>query len=93
MPEMDWEGKSALWNGSVVNYVPGTLFLTPKKEHKRKAYELIYLWEGKVIWQDEMGELEVSIPPQKTLSIAAELSKSNAFQSIRLCVPELLELT
>lgn len=93
MIDLDCEVKSALWNGVLINYLPGTLFLSPKRDYNRAAYDLIYELDGSVMSQNETGKLEVAVPAKKTLQIAAELSKSNMFRYVRLCVPELLETT
>lgn len=91
MIDLDCEVKSALWNGVLINYIPGTLFLSPKRDYNRAAYDLIYDLDGKVVSQNEAGELEVAVPSKKTLQIAAELSKTNMFRYVRLWEPELSE--
>lgn len=92
MIDLDCEVKSALWNGVLINYMPGTLFLSPKRDYHRAAYDLIYELNGNVISRSETVD-EVEVPPKKTLQIAAELSRSNMFRYVRLYVPELLETT
>jgi hypothetical protein len=93
MIDLDCEVKSALWNGVLINYMPGTLFLSPKRDYNRAAYDLIYELSGNVVSKNETGELEVAVPSKKTLQIAAELSKTNMFRYVRLLVPELSETT
>ncbi len=77
--------RTALWLGKIVDYHPGTLRLMVKRGYNRKAFEMIAKVGGKVGWVCK-GVIDVVVEPKYTLQIASELSRSNLFDRVELCL-------